>query len=168
VTTARYTLKGMAILRRGHQVLLVRQKRKQDREPNWALPGGKAEAGELPAEAMIREVAEEIGLNVNAPGALAYVETNVGPEQDDPEVTFAFEVGDWSGEIALHDPDRSVIDVRFVPIPDAISLLQINPYPWMRDPILAYLEGRAAPGALWQYRRSQDGRAEVVEFIGPG
>lgn len=46
------------------RVLLVRR----GREPNrgiWALPGGRVEAGERPADAAIREVAEETAVQID-------------------------------------------------------------------------------------------------------
>lgn len=146
-------LKGDAIMRRGDEVLLVHQKRKQDQEPNWALPGGKAEPGELPTEAMIREVREEIGLTVSSAHVLAYVQASVGRDAGDAEITMAFEVRDWSGELAFHDPDHSVFDAAFLPFAEAIARVQANPYPWMREPLLAYLEGRAPLGTFWEFQR---------------
>ena len=37
----------------------------QDREAEWNLPGGKLEYGETPIECAVREVKEEIGVQVN-------------------------------------------------------------------------------------------------------
>jgi 8-oxo-dGTP diphosphatase len=48
-------------------VLAVRHR---DRVPPWAFPGGKIEPDESPAEAAIREVAEETGLAVHAGGEI--------------------------------------------------------------------------------------------------
>jgi len=61
---------GAALIRRGPHILLVQQQGPNDPAPTWALPGGVVEAGELPTEAMIREVAEETGLEVLDPGRL--------------------------------------------------------------------------------------------------
>lgn len=38
--------------------------------PGWHLPGGGVEAGEPPAQAVLRELKEEIGLQTSAPPAL--------------------------------------------------------------------------------------------------
>ena len=50
------------ILIEDEKVLLVKQK---VANRNWSLPGGRAENGETLEEAMIREMREETGLEVN-------------------------------------------------------------------------------------------------------
>jgi len=62
-----------ALIRRGDEVLLVHQQGPDDSLLSWSLPGGVVEAGELLAEALIREVREETGLEVVDPGRLLYV-----------------------------------------------------------------------------------------------
>lgn len=50
------------ILIEDEKVLLVKQK---VANRNWSLPGGRAENGEMLEEAMVREMREETGLEVN-------------------------------------------------------------------------------------------------------
>ncbi|MEW2175046.1 NUDIX hydrolase [Streptomyces sp. NPDC005406] len=54
-----------AIVVDGDRVLMIRRRR---REGNllWAFPGGAVEAGETPEQAAVREMSEEVGLEVEA------------------------------------------------------------------------------------------------------
>lgn len=132
-------VKGMAIVRRGGEILLVHQKRPKDARPNWGLPGGKAEEGESPGAAMKREVREETGLVVRDVGALAYAAEHVEPHGE-AEKAFVFDVRNWEGDPRADDPDGSVFDLAFVPLPEAIRRLQDYPDAWEREPLLAYLQ----------------------------
>lgn len=54
---------GVAVLiRRGRQVLGVRQKRRAIGRETWEIPAGLVDAGEQPHEAAAREAAEEVQL----------------------------------------------------------------------------------------------------------
>ena len=50
------------VARDGDELVLVRQARRGAPEPTLELPSGKVEPGESPAEAAVRELAEECGL----------------------------------------------------------------------------------------------------------
>lgn len=54
-----------AIIVHNGRVLMARR-RQQEGKLLWAFPGGGIEAGETPEEAAVREVAEEVGLEVEA------------------------------------------------------------------------------------------------------
>jgi 8-oxo-dGTP diphosphatase len=54
---------GAAIIRDG-TVLAARRTTPPDAAGRWELPGGKVEAGEAPEEAVVREIAEELGCRV--------------------------------------------------------------------------------------------------------
>jgi ADP-ribose pyrophosphatase YjhB (NUDIX family) len=60
------------ILQRADAVLLVASRYPNQPEPLWGLPGGRPRAGELLADALVREFREEVSLEVR-PGALLYV-----------------------------------------------------------------------------------------------
>jgi len=51
-----------AILRRGGRVLICRRRADQAHALKWEFPGGKVESGESSAEALRRELAEELGI----------------------------------------------------------------------------------------------------------
>jgi 8-oxo-dGTP pyrophosphatase MutT (NUDIX family) len=52
---------AFAIILHGTRILLVKARAKE----NWQLPGGRLEPGETSAEALIREVLEETGLDAD-------------------------------------------------------------------------------------------------------
>jgi 8-oxo-dGTP diphosphatase len=53
-----------AILRRGGRVLVTRRHGHAERGGQWEFPGGKVEAGESEAEALAREIREELGCGI--------------------------------------------------------------------------------------------------------
>jgi ADP-ribose pyrophosphatase YjhB (NUDIX family) len=67
----RFQLRAAAIVRRGEDVLLHRA----ERDPFWALPGGRVEPGEAAAEAVVREMREELGIEATC-GELLFVAEN--------------------------------------------------------------------------------------------
>ena len=55
-----------AIIERSDRRLLICQRRRNDTSPlKWEFPGGKAEPGEAPEAALVRELHEELGATLN-------------------------------------------------------------------------------------------------------
>jgi 8-oxo-dGTP diphosphatase len=79
---------GMMILNEDRQVLLVNPTYKAV----WEIPGGVVEAMEAPRDACIREVEEEIGIQID-PGRLLSVDYNVKPERNYDVLRFIFDGG---------------------------------------------------------------------------
>ncbi len=60
--------------------VLLSQRRDPDivgEHPKWELPGGKVEFGETPEEALPREIAEELNLQVRPLSLIPYIQTNI-------------------------------------------------------------------------------------------
>lgn len=161
-----------AVLWRGDEILLVEQQGPGNTVSSWALPGGRAEPGELLHETLIREVKEETGLDVTEVGDLIYlVQTdnpnkqfmgNAGLGDGYLATAVVFEVAAWSGHLESADPDNFILDVHFWPVPKAIALLEETlHYRVMREPLLTYLRGEAAPGSTWFYRRQANNHDEL-------
>ena len=63
------TVVGAALIEHG-RVLAARRVRPADVAGGWELPGGKVDPGETAAEAVVRELAEELGCDVEAAGPI--------------------------------------------------------------------------------------------------
>lgn len=94
---------GGVVVRDGH-VLLI-QRAKAPLEGRWTIPGGRVEAGEGLAAAVVREVLEETGVEVAARELLAVVD----PVELDPEggVRYHFVILDYACEWVAGEPQAA-------------------------------------------------------------
>lgn len=158
-----------AVIRRGDEVLLVRQRNHESAGDAWFLPGGVVEGGEHLHEATRREVLEETGLQVDGPTRLAYISHTVvrlGPDEVASGQSFVFEVADPGGEPFANDPDGDVTDVEFCPLEEAISRIGLLPWDRMRRPAVAHLDGSTLEGAVWLWEYGADGEDACIGIIG--
>ena len=139
----------VALIRRDDEILLVKQQGKDDVGPSWSVPGGVVEEGELLGDALKREVREETGIEVLEVGTVAYVVN--AKHEDGHSIALVFSVELWRGVPKPDDPDGLVSDCRFVPVTEAIRLVESSPYRSMREPLLGYLSRDAALGTFWEF-----------------
>ncbi len=77
-----------------HKLLLVRVRENQ----HWYLPGGKIETHESPAQALQRELMEELGIVLN-PESIRYLYTVQGPAYgQDGEVKLLCFTAEWTNQ----------------------------------------------------------------------
>jgi ADP-ribose pyrophosphatase YjhB (NUDIX family) len=110
----------------------------------WALPGGGMDVGEYMADAVVREVKEETGIDVEVTGIVGiYTNPNHVMAYDDGEVrqqcSICFTTRMLGGRLATSSETKEVL---FVAPGDLDSL---NIHPSMRLRIDHYLEHRSAP-----------------------
>lgn len=95
------------------RILLLNQD--TDTGRSWSLPGGKLEAGETLAQALVREMKEETGLDVE-PGRLLYICDHVPAEV--VHITFeARRAGGTLGDIEAGTDTSPIRGMEFVPVP---------------------------------------------------
>jgi ADP-ribose pyrophosphatase YjhB (NUDIX family) len=110
------TLGAFALAEQDGKIVLVRQ----SYTTGWSLPGGGVERNEPPAEAILRELREEIGLVSSQPPELfgLYTKqvlwmTNLSLVYRLREVVFDFKPGWEIRAVRLVDPAAPPLDVRF-------------------------------------------------------
>lgn len=88
--TPSYTVGAVLALQRADGMLLLVEQR---HTPGWALPGGLLRRGELPADGLIREVAEEVGVVLD-PWALPLPVAVLAPRVRRVDVVYSMPEGD--------------------------------------------------------------------------
>ena len=63
-----------AVIERAGCILIAQRKRTGQHPLKWEFPGGKVEAGETPEAALIRELAEELGIEARIAGEISRYE----------------------------------------------------------------------------------------------
>ena len=108
-----------ALLRSGEQLLLCHRTPDRANYPNvWDLPGGHVEEGETPARALSRELAEELGIDVQVREDQHW--TTLRAEGIELEI---FVVDEWTGVPQNLAPDEHD-DIRWVTSGE-VSLLEL-------------------------------------------
>ncbi|MGB0996011.1 MAG: NUDIX hydrolase [Acidimicrobiales bacterium] len=110
---------GAVVLHHDH-VLLVRRSTPPE-AGRWSFPGGRVEPGERMADAAVREVREETGLDVEIDRPLDWVE-RIGPDHHFVIVDFAATVP----ERQEPTPGDDAADARWVNLDEISSLALVD------------------------------------------
>lgn len=95
------------IFRKDNQVLLLKRANTGYRDGWYSLPSGHLEGGESPRQAGVREVKEEVGVDISADDLqFAHVQHRMAEERDHERVDYFFELHKWQGEVANAEPEK--------------------------------------------------------------
>jgi 8-oxo-dGTP diphosphatase len=103
-------------------ILLQRRPSGKPMEGLWEFPGGKVEAGELPKNALIRELAEELGIVVDARDLIpcTFASEDLGARH---LVLLLYRCSRWAGEVRGVDGQElrwvGFDEMRQLPMPPA-------------------------------------------------
>lgn len=111
------------------QTLLVRKRGTQA----FMQPGGKIDAGEQPVQALVRELREELNLDID-PSKAAYIGTFSGPAANEPGFTVEAQMFQIQIDVAV-TPAAEIEEVRWID-PAGDGGLQLAPL--TRDLILPF------------------------------
>jgi 8-oxo-dGTP diphosphatase len=98
------------------RVLMARRPAGKQHAGLWEFPGGKVEAGETPKAALMRELREELGVEIE-PEALAPVTFSESPG-DSHLVLLLYRCWSWRGEARALD----AAEIRWVQVGDLAAL----------------------------------------------
>jgi 8-oxo-dGTP diphosphatase len=104
------------ILKKDDKILLARRKGSGYYDGWYSVPAGHIEAGELPIDALVREVKEEVGITIkkeNTRFAHAMYRTKHDPTGD--RADYFFVVTEWEGEPTICEPHKCD-DVQWFPV----------------------------------------------------
>lgn len=107
---------------------LVTKRSKEEVSPEfWDIPGGLSEYGELPKEALIREVKEEVGLEI-VPTKVIHEDSNLDKEKDLIFIRLVYlcELKSNINEIILQEEEHS--EYRFINFLEELKNEKIVPY----------------------------------------
>lgn len=105
-----------ALVRDGRMLMVHRHPERRWYPDCWDLPGGHVEPGESPAQAVVRECAEELGVRIHDPRPVPLTITDPTLEMH------AFVVQRWDGEPVNAAPDEHD-DLRWFGLDDLPKLV---------------------------------------------
>ena len=120
MTTGPFCAVGAIVVDKGALLLI-----KRDREPargQWSLPGGRVEIGETLREALVREVREETGVDVDVDGLIGVAERIV--RDDDGAIEYHYVILDYvcTPRSTILKAGDDAADARWVPVGELAEL----------------------------------------------
>jgi len=116
-----------AVVVRGDRVLLSRRPPGKHLAGLWEFPGGKVEEGETPEEALVREVREEVGVEIRRLRPYAFVH-HAYPEKRILMLAYRCEAADEPGDAELEWRWQPLaeLDAASMPPADAPIVLSLR------------------------------------------
>ncbi len=107
-----------------HRVAVIARVNRAGRV-EWCLPKGHLERGETPAEAAVREIAEETGIRGRVVGTLGTIDYWFSAEgRRVHKLVHHYLLEATGGELSIEgDPDREAIEAAWVPLTELATRL---------------------------------------------
>ncbi|MFD1174952.1 NUDIX domain-containing protein [Paenibacillus puldeungensis] len=105
---------GAVILNDNHEILLVLRNREPEKD-TWSIPGGKIELYETLEEGVVREIKEEVNLEVEVKELLCLAQT-IRPENAEHWVSAIYEVSIRGGELRNMEEGGAIGAVQWFPL----------------------------------------------------
>jgi len=102
---------GAVIINEKNEILMIWRNRKPEKD-TWSIPGGKVELYETLEQCVIREVKEEVNLDVEVIGLLCIAET-IQPENEEHWISAIYEVEIKGGEARNIEEGGAIGDLRW-------------------------------------------------------
>ena len=119
------------ILRKDNKILLVKEVL-EDKKEHWIFPGGGVDFGESVENAALREVKEEIGIDVEIKDFLGFKEI-IRPQFDYHSIIFFFIAEPLNDEFSRIG---NVLDAKYFTINEAKSLNLVDSARWAIEEML--------------------------------
>jgi 8-oxo-dGTP diphosphatase len=127
-----------ALVDRNGRILVQKRPEGKPMAGLWEFPGGKVEPGETPEAALVRELNEELTIDVEGP-ALEPVAFASEAVEDQHLILLLYICREWSGRIQSAD----LLDLRWLPVDEIRHL----PMPPADGPLVHALSNRLTNNA---------------------